>query len=127
MIHRPKALLLEDEALIAIELETLLTEMGIEPLYASTVETALALAEEHELAIALLDYRVGSSDASPVGKVLHEKGVPFAVCSGSELDEGHAVFKDVPCVSKPYLDKAVRDTVQCLLRGVPREAEGVTT
>lgn len=76
-------LLVEDEALVAMELTALLREQGCHVLgAANSVDRALALLETRQPDAALLDLNLRGKSASPVAQALNERGVPFFVMSG---------------------------------------------
>ena len=100
--HIPRILVLEDEALIAMDLAQMLAEAGARSI-ASAATNAEALAALDELAIdaAVVDLHLGRDGSSyEVAGLLREKGIPFVFTSGSaDVADG---FRDVPLVGKPY-------------------------
>jgi light-regulated signal transduction histidine kinase (bacteriophytochrome)/CheY-like chemotaxis protein len=98
-----RVLLVEDQFLIALDVESMLLAAG-----AAQVETCATLAEAFaRLAgfrpdIAVLDVQLGAETSEPLARRLGEMGVPFAFASGfSELDMP-AELQQVPLVRKPY-------------------------
>jgi CheY-like chemotaxis protein len=78
-----RVLIVEDEFLLAIELEALLKEKGCEVLGpALTVEGALAFVYGEESDFALLDVNLKGLRATPVAAALRERGVPFVLLTG---------------------------------------------
>jgi CheY-like chemotaxis protein len=115
MMPVTKALLVEDEFLIAADMEAILRDMGFEPLIAASVPDALRILAEGGVGVAVLDYRLGNTDTESVGAKLREQRIPFALCSGSTPDQTGSAFHGVPFVSKPYTDQVFRQVVRSLV------------
>lgn len=82
-------LVLEDEVIIALDLEMTLNELGFEEiLIASSVNQALTLVAANDIAFAILDFNLGAETAQPVIERLEERGIPFVVMSGY-MDRTH--------------------------------------
>ena len=78
-----RILVAEDEALVAMLIEDMLTDMGavvIGP--ASNLDEALALANSETPDLALLDVNLAGKPIFPVADVLRARGVPFIFASG---------------------------------------------
>jgi CheY-like chemotaxis protein len=76
-------LVVEDEMLVGMELESLLERQGcavIGP--ASTVGRALALLDHEQVDAALLDLNLNGEPATPVAAALTTQGVPFVLVTG---------------------------------------------
>ncbi len=105
-----RVLLVEDEALVAMLLETILEDMGCVPVGpAGTVEEGLAMvADAGPLDAALLDVNVAGRQVFPIAEALKARGVPFVFSTGygeSGLPDewrGHAT------VQKPFTESAIR-------------------
>jgi DNA-binding response OmpR family regulator len=99
----------EDDFLILIELETVLSEAGAQIAGACrTVTEALALAREQEFDAALLDLRVGREAITPVARCLVERGVPFAFYTGqAETDPIRAQWPDCAIIAKPAIPRLI--------------------
>ena len=115
---QPLCLVCEDEALIAMTLESDLDEAGIRvagPF--ATCANALAWAEANTPDLALLDYRLRDGVCTPLALHLRRQGVPVVICSG--WPEGTAGvppgLRGLPWLMKPAdpgaLLAAVREAV----------------
>jgi DNA-binding NtrC family response regulator len=96
-------LIIEDEALIALDLERALREAGCETALAASVAEALACLDRGRPHAALLDVSLSDGRATRLAEAMRSLGVPFAVASGYEgyeLDE--PALRGVPRLSKPY-------------------------
>ena len=103
-LARCRILVVEDEALIAMDLEWTLRERGCEVVgpVATLDEAVRAAATEQPLDGAVLDVNLGRERVFPVADVLAARGVPFLFLTGYEREilparhRGHAVL------AKPY-------------------------
>ena len=94
-------LVVEDEMLVGMELESLLERQGcavIGP--ASTVGRALALLDHEQVDAALLDLNLNGEPATPVAAALTTHGVPFVLVTGYSGSQS----------SEPELQHAARVT-----------------
>ena len=103
-LHGLKVLVAEDEAIIALDLELTLRELGCVVLPAtSTVAGALALLEAERPDIALVDTALADGSAVPLAQALAAAGIPFAVATGCEADQlGDPALCAAPYLGKPY-------------------------
>lgn len=102
-----RVLLVEDEALLAFDLQLVFEEAGAEVIGpALTLRAALALLETaDEIDCALLDVDLGGNDVFPVAQILQERGVPFlfhtARVSAHELSSLFPGSQTVPKPARP--------------------------
>lgn len=95
-------LIVEDEALIAMELSANLTALGWEIIGpAGTMEEARRLLGERLPSAAILDVNLAGVAVYPLAEQLRARGVPFVFCTGYEDLEGADAFRGVPLVRKP--------------------------
>jgi DNA-binding response OmpR family regulator len=98
MVSRPqprkRVLLVEDEPLIAVALETTLRELGFDVVATAThVSSALAAVSRETIDCAILDVSLGSQRIDAVADALAARGCPFFFMTGygvSDLPAGHA-------------------------------------
>jgi CheY-like chemotaxis protein len=104
-----RVLLVEDEFLIAMELENVLQQCGCEVLGpASSVQQALAVLADGRPEVALLDVNLRGQRATPVAAVLRERGVPFVLMTGySELQLSEPELRAAPKLDKPVSSQAL--------------------
>ncbi|WP_412759893.1 HWE histidine kinase domain-containing protein [Methylobacterium litchii] len=97
-------LVVEDNMIIALEAEEVLTAMGAETVdMAASVREALRLIETSPPDRALLDVNLGSETSVAVATKLAALGIPFAFATGyGESFKVPAELGDVPVVKKPY-------------------------
>ena len=97
-------LLVEDNALIALNTEDMLREIGVATVrIAGTVTTALAAIEEKLPDFALLDVYLCGGTAADIAHRLIQDGAPFAFASGiGEASDLPAKLAQVRILRKPY-------------------------
>jgi CheY-like chemotaxis protein len=96
-------MIVEDEMLVAMELESLVADYGCDVIGpVPTAQRALALLEEQEPDAAILDVNLNGTTAAPVAAALSERGVPFLLATGyREAQALRPEFQGVPRVDKP--------------------------
>jgi DNA-binding response OmpR family regulator len=75
-------LVVEDEPLIALEIEGLLEYYGANVLSAGTLATALVLAQRPGLSAAILDYSLGEEDSWEICWRLDKRRIPIMFYTG---------------------------------------------
>lgn len=108
-----RVLVVEDESLVAMLLETILEDMGCEPVGpAATVEDGLRLAADGgRVDAALLDVNVAGRQVFPVAEALRERGVPFVFSTGYGEGGLPDEWRGHPTLQKPFTEAAVRDAL----------------
>jgi CheY-like chemotaxis protein len=99
---KPRVLLVEDEALVAMMIQECLAEFGYQVVgpIASATE-AVAKAKEGHFDAAVLDINLGDGAAYPIADVLMARGVPFVFVTGYDADSVESRFRNVPVLQKP--------------------------
>lgn len=99
-----EVLILEDEILIAAQLEEFVTEIGCRPRVAYSVAEALRLIDLQKFDIALLDMSLDEELSLPVAEALKQRLTPFAVMTGHQPENVGEFFGDVPILGKPFAE-----------------------
>lgn len=100
---RRRALVVEDEMLVAMLLEEMLVELGFELAALSThLEEALQLARTAAFDIALLDINLNGRQSFPVADEIRARGLPFLFATGYGSRIVGAPYRDVPILQKPF-------------------------
>jgi two-component system, response regulator PdtaR len=96
-------LVVEDELLIAMDLEQLLRRHGWRVLGpAATVAGALRLLAGETPDVALLDVNLGGEPVTPVAEELRARGVPFVLASAYHVPaQAAAALAGAPNIGKP--------------------------
>jgi CheY-like chemotaxis protein len=97
-----RVLLVEDSVLLAVELETALTEAGAEVVgAAATIEEAIRLLDR-TFDVVLLDADLNGLSSAPVAAALAERGRPFVLATAYDEVSGFPEEASAPVVRKPY-------------------------
>lgn len=105
-----RVLIVEDESLVAMLLETILEDMGCEPVGpAANVDDGLGLAQgDGVLDAALLDVNVAGRQVFPIAEALRRRGVPFVFSTGYGEGGLPEEWRGLPTLQKPFTEAAVR-------------------
>jgi CheY-like chemotaxis protein len=95
----------EDEPLIALELQLALEEMGATVHCAGALPAALALAERTQFSAAIVDFQLGGERCEDLCTALTQRGVPFMFYTGGT--EHGLANSAAPVVTKPASMQAV--------------------
>jgi PAS domain S-box-containing protein len=100
--EKPRVLLVEDEALVAMMIQETLAEFGFHVIGpVSTASEALASARDSRFDAAVLDINLGDGMVYSVAELLSKRGVPFVFVTGYDADSVDARFAGVPILQKP--------------------------
>ena len=116
-------LVVEDEFLLAMELEALLEQRGCRVLGpVATIDRALAVLDHHRPAVAVLDVNLKGKRATAVAAALQERGVPFVLVTGySDLQLNEPELKGRPRLEKPLNRQKLLRTLE---RAMQTAAQG---
>lgn len=118
-------LIVEDEPLIAMSLEDVLSDQGaicLGPV--GSIDSALEIIAANRFDIALLDINLRGQKIDPVADRLAAAGIPFIFTTGHGEDGLPKSHRHRPVIAKPYSDTAVIDTLlQCRPHSDPASAE----
>jgi len=108
-----KILVIEDESLVAMLLETILEDMGCETVGPiSNIDEALSvIADGTAFDGALLDVNVAGREVFPVAEVLKEKGVPFVFSTGYGEGGLPPEWRGQATIQKPFTEATVCDAL----------------
>jgi DNA-binding NtrC family response regulator len=99
----PRVLIVEDNALIALDLEDILKSNGCEVVGPRvSVREALEDLEQESIDVAVVDFLLEDGNAAPLAQALNGKGIPFAICTGAAESEISAQYPHTPILGKPY-------------------------
>lgn len=122
-----RILVVEDEPLIAMEIEAQLTQLGctiVGP--AGTIEAAEERIEAGGFDAALLDANIAGRRADPLAALLVRAGIPFAFATGygrAGLPDG---FDDAVVLAKPFATEDLKHVIRGLVAPAPMGAEIVS-
>lgn len=107
-----RVLVVEDESLVAMLLETMLEDMGcltVGP--ASSVDEGLRMIDEEQMDAALLDVNVGGTPVFAVAAALEARGIPLVFSTGYGEGGLPENWRGRPTVQKPFTEAVIRDAL----------------
>lgn len=118
-----RILVVEDEALVAMDMRAALEEAGAGVVrIARTLPDALAAAGSEDIELALLDGNLGGKPVDEVAGILARRGVPFCFVSGYGREHLPPGFADRPVLAKPFALETLISTVREILSTLPDRA-----
>ena len=112
-----RVLVVEDEAAISLLLEDMLVDFGCEVVGpAARLATALDLAQDEALDIAILDVNLAGEPIYPVAAALVERKVPFVFSTGYGNAGIEDAYRERPVLQKPFAQRDLRETLLRALR-----------
>jgi CheY-like chemotaxis protein len=111
-----RVFLVEDEYLIRMLLEDMLTDLGYEVAAAvGTIAEATDIASNGQFDVAILDVNVDGKEIYPVADILAKRSVPFVFVSG--YGEGSLMerYRGRPALQKPFQADQIKTTLAALL------------
>jgi len=110
-------MIVEDDVLLLMDLEAILREAGAEIAGGCrNVAEALVAARDCDIAVAILDVRVGRETTAPVARQLASRGTPFIFYTGQvENDPQLAEWAGYTILSKPARASAIVDALAGVL------------
>lgn len=112
-------LVVEDQALIAMELEDTLRSLGAEAVLAGNVRDALKAIGQTLPDVAILDFNLGGETSEEIAAALRDASVPFVF--GTGYGDRLVIperFQDAPVIGKPFTG---REIAQAILSAVRRQ------
>lgn len=97
-------LLVEDSAIIALDAECMLQELGFTAVeVAATGRQALEALSRGKVRVAVLDVNLGTETSTPIAQVLCSRGSPFAIATGyGNVRHIPKELANHPLIAKPY-------------------------
>lgn len=111
-----RVLIVEDEGMVAMLLEDMLTDLGHEVVaIVGHMERATELVAEAEIDLAILDVNLNGQETFPLASTLMSRGVPFVFATGYDSTSLPESFQKTPVLQKPYqqriLERVLRETL----------------
>jgi CheY-like chemotaxis protein len=111
----PRVLVVEDEALVLLDMADALQLAGCSVVAAGSVKEALARLSEESFDVAVLDHSLRGEAATAITDVLGQLGTPYIACSGRLAEDKDEFWADAAaCVSKPCDSETLVETVQAV-------------
>jgi CheY-like chemotaxis protein len=109
-------LIIEDEPLIAFELEAAFSTAGASVVSASDTTEALRLISESNISAAVVDISLGTEDCSAVCERLAEAGIPFIFYTGDARPDILRKWPSAPILTKLVDKKRIVEVVAGIVR-----------
>lgn len=109
-----RIMILEDEPLLAMLVESMLEDMGHVPLNATSRDEAFRTIEESHPDLVLLDVNLWGAPSTDLARDLAERAIPFVLMTGYDAAEMRSTFGAVPVLSKPFDAQGLADALACL-------------
>jgi CheY-like chemotaxis protein len=111
-----RILVVEDEYLIRMLLEDMLSELGYEVAGAvGTIAEASALARNGEFDLAILDVNLDGEEIYPVAEILAARSLPFVFVTGYGENSLAEPYRNRPTLQKPFQSEHLQKTLATLL------------
>lgn len=112
IIHR-RVLIVEDEGMVAMLLEDMLTDLGHEVVATvGRMDRAAQLISETSADVVILDVNLNGEQTYSLASVLASRGIPFIFATGYGAAGLNEEWRSKPTLQKPYqardLDRAMR-------------------
>lgn len=114
------ALVVEDEALVAMLIEDLLAEVGCASTWAARVDEGMAQAREARFDFAVVDRNLGGADSGEIVATLRARGVPVVIASGYEPRPRPCADAGVTDLRKPF---ELRELVAAVRKAMGEQVE----
>lgn len=122
--QKPRALVVEDEAMVAMMTEDMLIDLGFEVVaIASSVKEALARSRTADFDVAVLDVNLRGDKVFPVAEALLALRIPFVFTTGYGVEGVRKDLRHAPIAAKPFS----ADDLEQKLRQAMRAAHRTST
>lgn len=112
-------LIVEDELMIRLLLEDMLTELGYEIAgAASRIDDAMTLAQGAQIDAAILDVNLNGATVGPVAELLADRGVPFVFATGYGDRGLPEHLRDRPILHKPFQQEHLKRALLRVFGGI---------
>jgi CheY-like chemotaxis protein len=108
-----RVLVVEDEFLVAMDIEVMLRDLGCEvvgPI--GDLASALQAAQEETLDLALLDANLGGEPVTAVAEALVARAIPIMFCTGYQVENWCNRYPAAPTLMKPFQPADLRAALE---------------
>lgn len=111
-----RVLIVEDEMLIAMMLQDMVSDAGLEVEgVANSLNAGIDLASKADIDLAILDVNLNGEEVYPVAEILKQRGIPFIFSTGYGAGGLKSGFDGTPQVVKPFQQKLLMAAVKAAL------------
>ena len=109
-------LVVEDEMMISMLLEDMLSDIGCTPVGPATrMERAWKLIEDAGFDVAILDVNLNGDETFPIADALAARAIPFVFASGYSAGRLREEYRSVPSLKKPFQQQELERTLAAAL------------
>jgi len=113
-----RILVVEDELMIRMLLEDMLSELGYAVAAEATrVDEALEAAKTADFDLAILDVNLNGEPISPVADALVARGTPFVFATGYGEHALPEPYRNRPTLKKPFQLEGLKQMLESAIRG----------
>jgi DNA-binding response OmpR family regulator len=118
---KPRVLIVEDEALLSLELSDLLRDAQFEVVGpVNSVERALEVLSDEGCDAAVLDINLGRETSERIASDLTSRGTPFVVMTGYSREQRPPAFNAATVLNKPLRTRELlAELRRCLAAAAP--------
>lgn len=110
-----KVLVVEDEAIIAMMLEDMLTDLGHEvAATAGRLDRAMKLVAAQPFDLAIVDINLNGEETYPLAAILMDLGVPFIFSTGYSANGLKEEWRAMPLLQKPFEVQSLANAISRL-------------
>ncbi len=114
-----RVLIVEDEMLLAMNLEDMLQELGHEVVAVATrIPQALTFASSSDIDLAILDLNLSGALSFPVADVLRNRAVPFLFATGYGFQGLTENYRSEYVLAKPYVIRELEKAIASVMTDV---------
>jgi CheY-like chemotaxis protein len=115
-----RVLIVEDEAMIRMLLDDMLTELGYTvAAEAARIDEAIGLVHEAAFDLAILDVNLNGQSILPVVEALLARNLPFVFATGYGQRGVPEAFRDRPTLQKPFQSEALARLLASVAPRIP--------
>lgn len=116
MDKRCKILIVEDEMLVAMNIEDMLADLGHDVAgIASRLDAGLDLARTGGFDIAMLDVNLAGDLSFPIADILAERGIPYLFATGYGRKGVSDDYGAAPVLQKPFRARDLEEAIDTLM------------
>jgi|HubBroStandDraft_6_1064221.scaffolds.fasta_scaffold583722_1 CheY-like chemotaxis protein len=108
-------LIVEDEPLVAVDLEMVVAEIVTAAVVVKASVAATKKVLNEALDFAFLDVNVTDGKTFEVAQILARKHVPYVFISGSPQEQMPSSLRSVPFISKPFYKAQIERALQVIV------------
>jgi two-component SAPR family response regulator len=123
-LRKPRVLLVEDDAAIALLVEQVLIECGCECVGpAAHMRETLRYAKSTDIDAALIDVVIDGNNADEVAETLALRRIPFSFISGLPKGSIAKKWNKIPYIEKPFGEEKIHQMLLTLLARLARKSK----